>query len=242
MWFMSMVADGQQKGKYKMGIQAHSWEDLEYWKSREWEDVKHYIMQRRKKGTSINPPLTSQGREQYLKAFQTVKLTDVKVVMMGQDPYPNPEHATGIAFHTEKGIPPTLRNIFVEYFNDLHYELPTSGNLSKWMEEGVFLWNAIPTCTAWGQDPLHRGIGWWKLSEEIVSVLSQYGVVFILMGSVARELAPLVDLEKSRLIETSHPSPRASKLSRHPFFGSRPFSTANALLLELGKTPVDWRL
>ncbi len=172
----------------------------------------------------------------------------VRVCIVGQDPYPDSRMATGMAFSIphefgRSEFPQTLRTLFDEYESDLGYPRPNHGDLSKWAENGVLLWNAIPSCRG-GKSLSHDWPGqeWSYLTREIVRRLSTQSVVFAFLGSVARRhVVDVVEGYGSQIIETGHPSPRG-KNSRIPFRGSRLFSTINAKLVENGMKPVDWRI
>ena len=188
------------------------------------------------------------GRQNIYKALTLVPMDKVKVVLLGQDPYPSPAHACGLAFSIPESYSPlispypkTLQEIFKEYQSDLGYPLPTDGDLSPWCDRGVLLWNALPTCAAWGSLS-HDWPEWRTLTEEIVSELMLRGVVFAAMGRFARGFVKHISADNNRVIETSHPSPRASNASNLPFRGSRLFSSINDMLREIGHEPIDWRL
>jgi uracil-DNA glycosylase len=165
---------------------------------------------------------------------------------VGQDPYPAHKFATGLAFsipskYGRSDFPGTLRQIFSEYQSDLGYPLPRHGDLTRWTEQGVLLWNAIPSCTD-GDSLSHDWPEYGSLNREVFRRLSEKGVVFALLGSVARRYANDVDLRNNKIILTSHPSPRGSLNAKMPFRGSRLFSTINGYLNQLGLDPINWRL
>ena len=178
--------------------------------------------------------------EYVLRAFQR-PLADVKVLLVGQDPYPTPGHAVGLSFSVApdvRPLPPSLRNIFTELVADLGVPGPTNGDLSAWAGAGVMLLNRTLT-VAPGVPNAHRGKGWEPITERAIRVLAERGgpLVAILWGREAQSLKPA--LGSVPYVESAHPSP----LSTHRgFFGSRPFSSANALLVEQGGEPVAWRL
>jgi uracil-DNA glycosylase len=180
-------------------------------------------------------------------ALDATPFNKVKVAMIGQDPYPNKIHATGIAFSIPSSVidtdwPPTLINIFKEYCSDLHLPTPTSGDLTPWTEQGVLLWNSTPTCET-GRPGSHRSWPEWPfLTEEMVKELSKKGIVFVLLGAAAKSFAQYIDQTKNDIIYTSHPSPLGSKRSSNPFLGSRVFSTINDKLLSRELVPIEWRL
>ena len=162
-----------------------------------------------------------------------------KVLILGQDPYPNPVHPVGLAFSIpaqEKKFPPSLRNIFTELNTDLGIDVPESGDLSRWADQGVVLLNRTLTCRS-GESNSHLDSGWKAFTEICVAKLAQLETVAILWGNNAQECSR--HFERTRLITSPHPSP----LSAHRgFFGSKPFSRANTALTSLGKTPIDWSL
>ena len=170
-----------------------------------------------------------------------VPLERVRVLIVGQDPYPTPGHAMGLAFSAAPHVRPfprSLQNVFREYVDDLGHPPPTSPDLSSWVDEGVMLLNRVLTVGS-GRPASHAGQGWEEVTERAIDALVARGapLVAILWGSQARSLRPR--LTGVPTIESAHPSP----LSAHRgFFGSRPFSRANALLAEQGADPVDWRL
>jgi uracil-DNA glycosylase len=168
-------------------------------------------------------------------------LDDVRVLIVGQDPYPTPGHPVGLSFSVGadvRPLPPSLRNILQEYREDLGHGQPASGDLTVWSERGVLLLNRVLTVSP-GAPGSHRGKGWEAVTEQAIRALAlrDRPLVSILWGRDARTLKPLLAPHPS--IESAHPSP----LSAHNgFFGSKPFSRANALLAEQGAEPIDWRL
>ncbi|KAA1029296.1 MULTISPECIES: uracil-DNA glycosylase [unclassified Pseudonocardia] len=176
-----------------------------------------------------------------LRAFQQ-PFDDVRVLLVGQDPYPTPGHAVGLSFSVAPGtrpLPRSLQNIFREYTEDLGHPAPSSGDLTPWTEQGVLLLNRCLT-VAPGEPASHRNKGWEEVTEQAIRALvarDAAPMVAILWGRDARNLAPL--LEDVPTIESAHPSPMSADRG---FFGSRPFSRANDLLEEIGGEPVDWKL
>src|SRR5260370_10782602 len=165
----------------------------------------------------------------------------VRVLIVGQDPYPTPGHPVGQSFSVApdvRPLPASLVNIFREYAADLGYPLPSNGDLSPWSGRGVLLLNRVLT-VARGKPVSHRGKGWEEVTEQAIRALAARGapLVAILWGRDARSLTPLLD--GVPCIESAHPSPNSADRG---FFGSRPFSRANRLLEEQGETPVDWKL
>jgi uracil-DNA glycosylase len=179
--------------------------------------------------------------ENVLRAFKQ-PFADVRVLIVGQDPYPTPGHAVGLAFSVSpqvRRLPASLVNIFREYSDDLGFPTPTTGDLTPWSERGVLLLNRVLT-VAPGQPGSHRGKGWEEVTEQAIRALAARQtepLVAILWGRDARTLVPL--LEGIPSIESAHPSPYSAA---NGFFGSRPFSRANHLLEQEGAEPVDWKL
>jgi uracil-DNA glycosylase len=216
----------------------HPWPQLNFWKSGEWQVVEERLHDLEKQRLPYNP-----GRDRLFAALDEVPFDDVRIAIIGQDPYPQSKFATGVAFSIPadlKEYPSSLVNIFTEYSNDLHYNYPTSGDLTEWCARGVLLWNAVPSCLT-GKPASHRWLEWEFLTKEIVEKLNEKGIVFIFLGAIAREFKKYTD-DRSKVIEASHPSPLGVLSKRTPFFGSRIFTTANTLLVEQGLEPIDWRL
>ncbi|MGW9077245.1 uracil-DNA glycosylase [Streptomyces kronopolitis] len=177
---------------------------------------------------------------QVLRAFQQ-PFDEVRVLIVGQDPYPTPGHAVGLSFSVApevRPLPPSLENIFRELHSDLGLPRPSNGDLTPWTRQGVLLLNRALT-TAPRKPAAHRGKGWEKVTEQAIRALVARGrpLVSVLWGRDARNLRPLLgDLPA---VESSHPSPMSADRG---FFGSRPFSRVNDLLARQGAQPVDWRL
>lgn len=208
----------------------------DFWNTKEWEDISAKLDELEDNETEVCP---SPGK--LWAAMDEVPFDEVKVMIVGQDPYPDLKFATGIAFHTGGEITPTLFNIFAELQRDLHVGKIETGDLTPWTAQGVFLWNAIPTCIA-GQSLSHYHLWGHSITKEIIKKLCDKANigVFIFLGGVAREFVQYV--EDISVIETSHPSPRASLNSRTPFKGSRIFSRCNELLVRQKLEPIDWDL
>jgi uracil-DNA glycosylase len=175
-----------------------------------------------------------------LRAFKQ-PFSDVRVLIVGQDPYPTPGHPVGLSFSVAPGVRPlprSLVNIFREYGNDLGYPVPAGGDLTPWTERGVLLLNRVLTVQP-GKPGSHRGKGWETVTEQAIRALAarKTPMVAILWGRDARNLAPLLD--GVPLVESPHPSPMSAD---HGFFGSRPFSRASTLLVGQGGTEIDWKL
>lgn len=178
--------------------------------------------------------------DRILAAFER-PLADVRVLIVGQDPYPTPGHPIGLSFATApdvRPIPRSLQNMYRELESDLGIAPATHGDLSGWADHGVMLLNRVLTVRA-GASASHRGKGWEALTAHAIGALVERGgpLVAILWGNDARSLKPL--LGSTPVIESAHPSPLSASRG---FFGSRPFSRANAALRDLGAGPIDWRL
>ena len=175
-----------------------------------------------------------------LRAFKQ-PFGEVRVLIVGQDPYPTPGHPVGLSFSVSpevRRLPPSLLNIFREYTEDLGYPRPSNGDLTPWTERGVLLLNRVLT-VAPRQPASHRGKGWEEVTEQAIRALAARDrpLVAILWGRDARNLVPL--LGGVPCIESAHPSPNSADRG---FFGSRPFSRASKLLEDQGAAPVDWKL
>lgn len=213
------------------GFRIPGW-DLGYWRTGEWQ----YVQERLRDEVEYNPPSAL-----LFAALRAVRYDSVRVAVLGQDPYPRRSHCTGVAFSTPPSLtelPVSLKNIFKEYSDDLGYPAPKNGDLTRWCERGVLLWNVFPSCSI-GKPGSHHWEEWTWLTKEIVEKLDvkENPVVFVFLGTVARQFAKLV--HKSPIIATSHPS--ALGVNRG-FFGSRIFSRTNETLSSLGQEPIDWRL
>ncbi|OYQ70467.1 uracil-DNA glycosylase [Wohlfahrtiimonas chitiniclastica] len=174
-------------------------------------------------------------------AYQLTPPDQVKVVILGQDPYHGPNQANGLAFSVHHGIkvPPSLRNIYQELSTDIEgFMPPAHGSLINWAKQGVFLLNTSLSVEA-AKAASHAHIGWQQLTDETIRMINQNceHVVFILWGSHAQKKRTLIDESKHCVIASVHPSPLSAYRG---FFGSRPFSKANAYLIAHGKTPIDW--
>jgi uracil-DNA glycosylase len=180
--------------------------------------------------------------EQYFAALNMTPFEKVKVVILGQDPYPTPGHAHGLSFSVQDGVPfpRSLNNIFKELQDDLGIEKPKTGNLQKWADQGVLLLNAVLTVES-GKINSHSGKGWEQFTNSIIHKLNDEceHLVFILWGSKAQEKGAFIDRKKHFVIESAHPSPMSS---HRGFFGSKPFSKANAYLKAHNIKPIDWSL
>jgi uracil-DNA glycosylase len=177
------------------------------------------------------------------RAFNDTPFDKVKVVILGQDPYHGPNQAHGLSFSVQKGIaiPKSLINIYKELATDIPgFTKPAHGNLEEWAKQGVLLLNATLTVRA-GEAASHQKKGWEIFTDEVIHKLSakRAGLVFILWGAYAQSKIPLIDQSKHHIIKSVHPSPLSVERG---FWGSKPFSKANAYLEKEGKRPIDWQI
>jgi len=176
-------------------------------------------------------------------AFEQTPFANLKVVILGQDPYHGENQAHGLSFSVQKGItiPPSLRNIYKEMTTDIPgFVVPTHGDLTEWAKQGVLLLNASLTVQA-GMPGSHQKKGWEEFTDNVIKTISdkKEGIVFILWGSFAQAKAALIDHTKHHIIKSPHPSPFSADRG---FFGSKPFSKTNEILIKEGKVPVDWQV
>lgn len=190
----------------------------------------------RNEGRKIYPPGSL-----IFRAFELTPVEQVKVVILGQDPYHNPGQAMGLSFSVPDGVPapPSLVNIFKEIESDIGVKMSGRPDLEAWARQGVLLLNAILTVRA-GEAASHSRIGWQEFTDAVISYISSHceHVAFMLWGNFARSKASLIDPSRHLVLQAAHPSP----LARGAFFGCRHFSKANAYLLANGRTPIDWKL
>lgn len=201
-----------------------------------WDPLMSFVAAERA-AHEVYPP-----HDEVFAALHLTPLAEVKVLILGQDPYHGPGQAHGLCFSVRPRvpIPPSLRNIHKELHDDLGVTIPRHGNLEAWARAGVLLLNTTLTVRA-HQAASHQGHGWETFTDEVIRVVAakQDRVVFVLWGAAARRKRSFIDSSRHAVIESPHPSP----LSAHRgFFGSRPFSRANAALAEAGRTPVDWSI
>ena len=199
-------------------------------------ELVRYLHREKQEGRTIFPP-----GSQIFRAFELTPLPEVKVVILGQDPYHGYGQAMGLCFSVPENVPapPSLRNIFKEIEDDLGVRMSGSPDLTPWARQGVLLLNAILTVRA-GEAASHGTIGWQRFTDAVIRYVSDHceGVVFLLWGNYARSKRDLIDGSRHLILEAAHPSP----LARGAFFGCRHFSKANDYLVRQGKTPVDWAL
>jgi uracil-DNA glycosylase len=186
-----------------------------------------------------NKKVFPNGKDLF-NAFKHSPLDQVKVVILGQDPYHGPNQAHGLSFSVKSGVsfPPSLLNIFKEIKSDIGKDMPPNGDLTRWADQGVFLLNATLTVRA-HEAGSHQKKGWEEFTDEVIRVISaqRENVVFLLWGAYAQKKADLIDQSKHLILEAPHPSPLSSYRG---FFGCRHFSQVNAYLVLHGKQPINW--
>ena len=199
-----------------------------------FEELTSFVKNEYKKG-QVYPP-----GSQIFAAFDHCAYDDVKVIILGQDPYHGPKQANGLCFSVSKKVrtPPSLQNIYKELQSDLGKEIPSHGDLQHWAEQGVLMLNATLTVRK-GQAASHQGKGWEEFTDAVVKLLSaeKTGLVFLLWGNYAKKKGQVIDRNKHLVLESAHPSP----LSAHSgFFGCKHFSQINQYLLLQGKKEIKW--
>lgn len=201
-----------------------------------FESLVRFLHKEKSDGRRIFPP-----GSQIFRAFDLTPADQVKVVILGQDPYHGPGQAHGLSFSVPEGIPapPSLKNIFKEIESDMGVRMSGYPNLENWARQGVLLLNAVLTVRS-GEAASHSKIGWEQFTDAVISYISDNceGVVFMLWGNFARGKRELIDASRHCVLEAAHPSP----LARGAFFGCRHFSRANSWLIANGKSPINWQL
>jgi len=201
-----------------------------------FRQLAEFLRTEREQGPVYPPP------DQLFSAFNATPFDQVKVVILGQDPYHRPGQAHGLSFSVPPGVPPpaSLKNIYKELQNDLGCRKVRHGHLLTWAERGVLLLNSVLTVRE-GQPGSHQGRGWETLTDEAIRQLSarQRPLVFVLWGRHAREKLSLIDTDRHPVVQSAHPSPYSASSG---FFGSKPFSQVNGFLEALEQAPIDWQL
>lgn len=201
-----------------------------------FEDLVRFLHQEKAQGNTVYPP-----GKQIFRAFELTPVSSVKVVILGQDPYHGYGQAMGLSFSVPDGVPapPSLKRIFREIQDDLGITMSGRPNLENWARQGVLLLNSILTVRA-GEPTSHSKIGWTTFTDAVIRYISDNldGIVFLLWGGYAKSKKALIDTSRHHVLEAAHPSP----LARGAFFGCRHFSKTNAILIQEGKTPIDWQL
>lgn len=199
--------------------------------------LKNFLLAEKNSKKTIYP-----NGDEWFAAFNATSFENVKVVIVGQDPYHGPEQAHGLCFSVRPGVklPPSLQNIFKELNADLGIAKPSHGCLIEWAQQGVLLLNSVLTVEA-EKPASHEGRGWELFTDQVIRKLNEErtGLVFLLWGSYAQKKASFVDRNKHLVLSSPHPSP----LSAHRgFFGTKPFSKINEYLVLQGKSPIEWSL
>jgi len=206
--------------------------DLNYMRN-----LKKFLKVRQQEKAEIYPK-----EDHYFAALNATKLDQVKVVILGQDPYHGPGQAHGLSFSVPVGVamPPSLQNIFKELKEDLKLPIPQSGYLQKWADQGVLLLNSVLTVES-GKPGSHQGQGWEVFTDKVISLLNEerQNLVFVLWGAYAQKKGAIINTERHLVLRSSHPSPLSSYRG---FFGSRPFSKINEYLVSTQQSPIDWSL
>ena len=196
-----------------------------------------YVNNERQIGKNIYPP-----REDVFNAFKLTEFEQIKVVILGQDPYHGKNQAHGLCFSVNKGIriPPSLKNIYKELESDLNIHAPSHGYLQSWAEQGVFLLNTVLTVEA-GKANSHRGKGWETFTDHVIKIISDHAnhVVFLLWGSASQKKVSLINQQKHTILTSVHPSPLSAYRG---FLGCKHFSKCNEALIQHQQTPIDWQL
>ncbi|EPF75343.1 uracil-DNA glycosylase [Acinetobacter indicus] len=200
--------------------------------------LKAFLLEEKQANKVIYPP---SGL--IFNALNTTPLEQVKVVILGQDPYHGPNQAHGLSFSVQRGValPPSLRNIFHELHTDLGLDIPKHGDLTRWAEQGVLLLNSVLTVEA-AQPTSHQKRGWEEFTDHVIDVLNEQRehIVFILWGAYAQRKGQRIDPNKHLILKAAHPSPLAA--NRGGFFGCKVFSKTNNYLKQHGIEPIDWQL
>jgi uracil-DNA glycosylase len=200
--------------------------------------LRAFLKERQEQGAVIYP-----AGPMMFNAFSLTPLDQVRVVILGQDPYHGPRQANGLAFSVQRSLPlpPSLRNIYHELSTDLGIAPVVHGDLTPWAEQGVLLLNSVLSVEE-GQPTSHQGKGWEKFSDAVIDVINEHTehTVFILWGAYAQKKGLRIDPERHLILKAAHPSPLAA--NRGGFFGCRVFSKANQYLVQHGKPPINWQL
>jgi len=216
-----------------------SWKEVlkDEFKKPYFKQIADHLKTEKAQGKTIYPP-----GPMIFNAFDKTPIDEVKVVILGQDPYHGPGQAHGLSFSVQKGVPPppSLINIFKELHDDVGAPIPNHGNLEKWAKQGVMLLNASLSVRA-GEPMSHSKIGWHHFTDCVITKISDLRehVVFLLWGKFAQEKIQLINTKKHHILKSAHPSPLSAK---NGFFGSRHFSKTNTYLIKHGLDPIDWAL
>ena len=200
-----------------------------------WRSLQTFVAAERAAG-DVYPPA-----DEVFTAFELTPPEKVRVLILGQDPYPNPGQGHGLSFSVKPGvpIPASLRNMYKELRDDLGIDPPASGYLAPWAAQGVFMLNTVLTVRA-GEANSHKNQGWETFTDAVIRAVSDLPdpVIFVLWGAQAQKKIPLIDTARHPVIQSAHPSPLSARTG---FFGSKPYSKINALLSRRGQPEIDWR-
>ena len=228
---MSKITDVKIDASWKEALQEEFQKDY-------FSEIKQNLLKEKQTGKTIYPP-----GKLIFNAFDSTPFDQVKVVILGQDPYHGAGQAMGLCFSVNRGIaiPPSLRNIYKELNQDIAFTIPNHGDLSKWTEQGVFLLNTGLTVRA-HQANSHKDFGWHKFTDAVIRKLSDErdGLIFLLWGGFAKKKLSLIDEMKHHVLKSGHPSPMSA--NKGYWFGNKHFSKTNTLLESMNKKPIDWSL
>lgn len=201
-----------------------------------FKGIRQFLKSEIKSGKTIFPP-----GPQIFNAFNTTPFEDVKVVILGQDPYHREGQAMGLSFSVPMGVrtPASLKNVYKELATDVAFEIPDHGDLTAWATQGVFLLNAMLTVEQ-AKAGSHQKIGWQAFTDAVIQKLSseREGLIFMLWGNFAKKKRELIDDSRHTILEAAHPSP----LARNAFMGSKHFSKANEILVSQNQNPIEWQI
>ena len=219
-------------------ILENSWKEklLEEFNKDYMRSLSEFLRSEKSKNKIIFPP-----GNKIFNAFNLTKFEDVKVVILGQDPYHGLGQANGLSFSVNKKIfiPPSLKNIFLELKNDLNVPISQHGDLTSWAQQKILLLNSVLTVEQ-GKPNSHKELGWDKLTDRIISRLSQRGnMIFVLWGKIAQSKLQLINKKTNKVLSAPHPSPLSAYRG---FFGCRHFSKINKILIESGSSKINWKL
>jgi uracil-DNA glycosylase len=217
-----------------------SWQNalVDEWSKPYMQELENFLTKEEKEGKRILPP-----KELWFEALNITPLDEVKVLILGQDPYPTVGHAHGLCFSVPDGVKPlpkSLQNINKELYSECNIDNSHTGNLISWARQGVLLLNAVLTVEE-GVVNSHQGKGWEMFTNRVIEIVSAKceHVVFVLWGAYAKKKSVLIDASKHLIIQSPHPSPLSAYRG---FFGSKPFLKINDYLVKNGKKPIEWQL
>lgn len=209
---------------------------MSQWDKPYFQRLRGFLLEEKQAGQLIYPP-----GKLIFNAFNLTPYDQVKVVIIGQDPYHGPGQAMGLSFSVPTGVrpPPSLKNIYKELATDVGIQMPTHGNLEPWAAQGILMLNSMLTVRA-SQAGSHRGKGWEQFTSSVIKTLNDHreGLVFLLWGRYAQEKGAVIDTSRHLVLKAAHPSP----LARNAFSGCKHFSQTNAYLESRGQAPINWQV